>query len=179
MDSMLPINLSIISNDLQSGLSALEVIELGKTLRRIRVNYSGQVVLHHGCSTEADGADIYAHRFAWDSGWRIEGHPAYVVLGQEPRQLTAVKNQLDVLHPAQRLSERDANLTLGAEIIVAIRPRLSQTKALLTEMAALGWPVITIDAPKPERPTVPAQAESVEMIDWTPRIHNYLGDMHR
>jgi hypothetical protein len=179
MSEALTINVSIISHDLESELSVREAIELDRTLQEIRSGYSERVVLHHGCRADIYSADVSAHQFAWASGWRIEGHPAYVVDGAEPRQLADVKKQLDVLHPAQRLGDRDASLVWAAEIIVAIRPRLSQTKALLTEVATLGWQVIPIDAPKPERLTVPAQAESVEVIDWTPPIHNYLADMHR
>lgn len=178
MSDTLPGILSIISNDLQSELSVREVIELDKTLRRIRAT-SGAMVLHHGCSTESHSADVLAHKFARDSGWRIEGHPAFVANGVEPRQLPRVRKQLSVLHPAEWQGDRDASLIWAADIIVAVRPRLSQTKALLAEAAAIGWQVILIDAPGPGRPAVPAQAESVEPIDWTPRIHNYLVDEHR
>jgi hypothetical protein len=174
----LPSILSIISNDQQSELSVTEAIKLDNILRWIRACSSGVVALHHGCSTEINSADMLGHRFAWDYGWRIVGHPACGA-GGEPRLLTHVRKQLSLRHRAQRLGDRDARLIRVADIIVAIRPRLRQTKDLLDEAAALGCQVILIDAPGPERPTVPAQAESVEKIDWTPRIHNYLVDEHR
>ena len=179
MSDTTPSILSVISSDLQSELSVQEVIELDKTLRRIRSSSPGAMVLHHGCSTGTYSADARAHEFAWDSGWRIEGHPAFAVGGVEPRQLPRVRKQLSVLHPTERLSDRDASLIWTADIVVAVRPRLSQTKALLAEAAAIGWQVILINAPGPGRPAVPAQAESVEPIDWTPRIHNYLVHEHR
>jgi hypothetical protein len=156
-----------------------EAIEVSKTLRSIRASSSGAMVLHHGCSAEINSADVLAHEFARNSGWQIEGHPACVASGEEPRQLAHVRKQLSVLHPAQRLGDRDASLIWAADIIVAVRPRLSQTRALLAEAAAIGWQVILIDVPGPGRPAVPAQAEPVETIDWTPRIHNYLVHEHR
>lgn len=179
MSETLPSIMSIISNDLQSELSVQEVIELDKTLQQIRSSSSGAMVLHHGCSTKSYSADVLAHKFARESGWRIEGHPAFVAHGVEPRQLAYVRKQLSVLHPAERLGDRDASLIWAADIIVVVRPRLSQTKALLAEAAAIGWQVIHIDVPGPRRSAVPAQAESVEPIDWTPRIHNYLVDEQR
>ncbi len=160
MSNTLPINVSIISNDLQDDLSAGEVSQLGKAMRHIREVYPGQVILHHGCNPESSSTDARAHRFALDYAWQIEGYPAYKVIGVEPRLSATVKRQLDILHPAQRLSVRDASLVWAAEIIVAIRPRLSQTKALLAEVPAIGWKVITISGPVAKRPAVPDKLDS-------------------
>jgi len=60
---------SIISNDQESELSVPEA----KALRWTLASFSGAVALHHGRSTEIYSADVLAHKFAWDSGWRRPG----------------------------------------------------------------------------------------------------------
>ena len=159
-------------------LPVSQEIELGKELNAFCSNPTGQVVLHHGCSTEADAI---AHRLAFAAGWRIEGHPAYIVNGIVPWQPATMKNQMEILHPARLTKDRGADLIYASDIIMAVQPLRVSTSTLLGQATDAGWQVIYIEEPELKRHTIPAQRQANAADSWAAQYycHNWLMDAWR
>jgi hypothetical protein len=172
-----PIHVSIIS-DYGIEVPVSQEMELSKELNGFCSNPAGQVVLHHGCSTEADAI---AHRLAFAARWWIEGHPAYDVNGIVPWQPAIRKNQIKVIHPARLTKDRDEDLICASGIIVAVQPLRGSTSTLLGQVTDEGWQVIYIEEPELKRHTIPAQREAEAADSWAAQYywHNWLVDAWR
>jgi len=134
---------SIIS-DHGSELQPAQEEKLNNTLFDIWFNYGRQVVLHHGCISEADNI---AHRGARGVGWRIEGHPACAPGSVAPRQAASSWSELAVLHPARARGDRDLDLIWASTVIVAVESERASISSLVTQATDAGWTAVHIEVP--------------------------------
>ncbi len=141
MNVTLPIHVSIIS-DHGSELQPAQEKKLNDTLRDIWSNYGRQVVLHHGCISDADNI---SHCGARGVGWGIEGHPAYAPGRVAPRQAASIWSELAVLHPARPRDDRDLDLIRASTVIVAVESERGSISSLVTQAANAGWSVVHIE----------------------------------
>jgi hypothetical protein len=140
MNVTLPIHVSIIS-DYGSEFRPAQEKKLNNTLFDIWSNYERQVVLHHGCISEADNI---AHRGARGVGWRIEGHPACAPGSVAPRQAASIWSELAVLHPARPRDDRDQDLIWVSTVIVAAGSERGRISSLASQATDAGCSVVRI-----------------------------------
>jgi hypothetical protein len=141
MNVTLPIHVSIISDN-GPELQPAQEKKLSNALFEIWLNYGRQVVLHHGCISEADNI---AHCGAREVGWGIEGHPTYAPGSVAPRQNASIRSELAVVHPARLRDDRDLDLIWASTVIVAVESERGSMSSLVTQATDAGWSVVRIE----------------------------------
>lgn len=118
----------VIMGDLGAEIQLSQSSKMINTLTKVLREFGRQVTVHH-CG--GSSADIVAHGYAVNAGWRVEAHPACKAAGMIPLQTAAFGIKPEVIHPARTREDRDMEIIRLSRLVLVVESDWGMTTGLV------------------------------------------------